>query len=81
VRTYSLKSKRSRTGSQWSCASSGVTWSQRQAIRAKDGKLITDNGEMCNVFNDYLASAVTDEIDMKELPEVKKFDRAKLHAR
>jgi ribose 5-phosphate isomerase len=50
-------------------------------IRAKDGELITDNGEMCNVLIDFSVSVFTDETDLKELPEVKKVIRGKLHAR
>jgi hypothetical protein len=41
-------------------------------MRAKDVKLITDNGEMCNVLNDLFASVFTAETDLKELLEVKK---------
>ena len=40
-------------------------------IRAKDGKLIADNSEMCNVLNDFFASVFTDETGFKDLPEIK----------
>jgi hypothetical protein len=41
-------------------------------LRAKDGNLVADNGIICNILNDFFASVFTDEVDLKELLEVKK---------
>jgi hypothetical protein len=41
-------------------------------LRANDGKLVTDNGDMCKILNDFFASVFTDEAGWKDFPEVKK---------
>jgi hypothetical protein len=41
-------------------------------LRANYGKLVTDNGDMCKILNDFFASVFTDEAGWQDFLEVEK---------